>query len=194
MENVTLKQKMVSLVKRYGYYMLIGLLLVAIITTLIVVGVASSKENDKQSIPTNSSVTPYMPVLNATIYKEYCGDSLVYNSTLKQWETHNGIDFQVANGSAVYSILDGKIQDVYTNVLEGTVVVVAHDNGLTSTYGSLDDNVKVEVGDKVSRGDELGTVSTSATAESEAGAHLHFAMTDNGQKVDPASYLNITTK
>lgn len=194
MENVTLKQKMVSLVKRYGYYMLIGLLLVAIITTLIVVGVASSKENDKQSIPTNSSVTPYMPVLNATIYKEYCGDSLVYNSTLKQWETHNAIDFQVANGSAVYSILDGKIQDVYTNVLEGTVVVVAHDNGLTSTYGSLDDNVKVEVGDKVSRGDELGTVSTSATAESEAGAHLHFAMTDNGQKVDPASYLNITTK
>ena len=196
MQNLTMKQKIIYAFKKYGYYMLLGFLVLGVVLTLIIVGVNNSNKNVNvpQIEQTSSNVTPYMPVLNATIYKEYCGDSLVYNSTLKQWETHNAIDFQVANGSNVYAILDGKVQDIYTNVLEGTVVVISHDNGLTSTYGSLDENLKIEVGDSVSRGDEIGVVSTSATAESDAGAHLHFAMTDNGQKVDPASYLNITTK
>lgn len=195
MERTTFKQKITNVLKRYGYYFLFGLILVAILTTIIVIGVNNSKKsNTSVTTPTSSTVTPFMPVLNATIYKEYCGDKLTYNSTLKQWETHNAIDFQVANGSSVYSILDGTVEDVYTNILEGTVVVISHDNGLTSTYGSLDEDVSVSIGDKISRGDEIGVVSSSATSESEAGAHLHFSMTDNGHKVDPASYLNITTK
>ena len=195
MEQISFKQKMYFALKRYGYYIVFGLLLLTVLTTLIIVGVKSTKKNDVDvTTPVSSTVTPYMPVLNATIYKEYCGDKLTYNSTLKQWETHNAIDFQVANGSSVYSILDGVVEKVYTNVLEGTVVVISHDNGLVSTYGSLDSDASVSVGDKVSRGDEIGVVSSSATAESDAGAHLHFSMTDNGVKVDPASYLSITTK
>lgn len=194
MENYTLKQKMTNVFKRYGYYMLLGLMVLALVLTLIIVGVNVNKSKDNVTVPTNSTVTPYMPVLNATIHKEYFGDELTYNATLKQWETHNGVDFQVASGSKVYSILDGKVSNIYTNILEGTVVVVDHDNGLQSTYGSLDADVNVKVGDSISRGDEIGMVSASATAESDAGAHLHFGLTDNGQKVDPASYLNIETK
>lgn len=194
MENYTLKQKMASVFKNYGYYMLLGLVVLAVVFTLIIVGVSDNSYNEDVTLPTNSAVTPYMPVLNATIYKEYYGDELSYNATLKQWETHNGVDFQVASGSKVYSILDGKVSNIYTNILEGTVVVIDHDNGLQSTYGSLDTELSVKLGESISRGDEIGSVSTSATAESDAGAHLHFALTDNGQKVDPASYLNIETK
>ena len=194
MENYTLKQKMSNILKKYGYFMLLGFMVLAVVLTLIIVGVGDNKANNDVTIPTNSSVTPYMPVLNATIYKEYYGDELSYNATLKQWETHNGVDFQVASGSKVYSILDGKVTNIYTNILEGTVVVVDHDNGLQSTYGSLDTELNVKIGDSVSRGDEIGTVSASATAESDAGSHLHFGLTDNGKKVDPASYLNIETK
>ena len=54
--------------------------------------------------------------------------------------------------------------------------------------------VQVEIGDKVSRGDELGSVSSSANSEIDAGAHLHFSMMDDGQKIDPAAYLNISKK
>lgn len=193
MENITLKQKISNVLKKYGYYMLLGAMMLAVVLTLIIVGINSNKEDDV-TVPTNSAVSAYMPVLNATIYKGYYGDELIYNSTLKQWETHNGIDFQVASGSKVYSILDGTVTDVYTNVLEGTVVVIDHDNGLQSTYGSLDEDVTVKVGDSVSRGDEIGAVSTSANSEADAGAHLHFSMLDDGKKVDPASYLNIDTK
>lgn len=198
MENLTLKQKMINVFKRYGYYMLLGLFLFSLILTIVLVGVNSKNNSlsndDKDDVPVNSVVSAYMPVLNANIYKGYYGDELVYNETLKQWETHNGIDFQVANGSKVYSILDGKVKDVYSNVLEGNVVVIEHADGLTSCYGSLDDEIGVSVGDSVSRGQEIGSVSNSATAEVDAGAHLHFSMFDNDKKIDPASYLNIETK
>lgn len=192
MENVNFKQKMIGFLKQYGYYLLLGLLTISIIVTLIIIGV--NDKNDDNIVPTNTNITPYMPVLNATLYKDYYGDELVYNSTLKQWETHNGIDLQVANGSKVYSILDGKIKNIYSNVLEGTVVVVEHADGLTSCYGSLSDDIDVEVGDFISRGDEIGSVSSSATSEIDAGAHLHFSMYENDKKIDPAAYLNITSK
>ncbi|MGN0961370.1 MAG: peptidoglycan DD-metalloendopeptidase family protein [Christensenellales bacterium] len=195
MERNSIKLKMKNMFKRYGYYMLLGVLLLSVVLTLIIVGVNNSKnKNNQPTVPTNSAVSPYLPILNASIYKGYYADELVYNSTLKQWETHNGIDFTAASGSKVYSILDGKVIDVYSNILEGSVIVVEHANGLTSTYGSLDENILVKEGDNVNRGQELGTISKTATSETDAGAHLHFSMTDNGKKIDPASYLNIEIK
>lgn len=196
MENATLMQKIKNVFRKYGYYILLGVLVLAVVLTLIIVGVTSNQSNEQvqDMTPTTSSVSPYLPLLNATIYKGYYGDELMYNTTLKQWETHNGIDFQAASGSSVYSILDGRVKDVYSNVLEGMVVVIEHENGLTSTYGSLDEMVKVEKGDSVNRGQEIGTISETATSEADAGAHLHFSLTDNGNKIDPASYLNIETK
>ncbi len=190
MENATLKQKMVGALKRYGYYLLLGVLVLGAILTMVILGGKSSKN---KTTPTSTTVSPYMPVLNATLYKGYFADELCYNATLKQWETHNGIDLQVASGSSVYSILDGKVKDVYSNVLEGTCVVIEHDGGLVSEYASLASDVKVKVGDDVSRGDIIGTVSASANAECEAGDHLHFSLIDNDKKIDPAAYLNIST-
>lgn len=192
MENLTLKQKMTNVLKCYGYYLILGILVVGAVLTMILVGVSESNKN-KLTLTNSSTITPYMPVLNATLYKGYFADELTYNSTLKQWETHNGIDLQVASGSSVYSILDGKVKDVYTNILDGTVIVIEHNNGLTSEYSSLGSDVKVKVGDNVSRGDIIGAVSESANSELEAGAHLHFAMYDNGKKIDPAAYLNISS-
>lgn len=196
MENYTLKQKMISFMKRFGYYILLAFVVIAFILTLVLVSSSSNNNtNTGNIVDTNTQVvSPCMPVLNATIYKGYFGDKLTYNETLKQWETHNGIDFQVASGAPVYSILDGVVTSVYSNLLEGNVVVIEHENGLVSTYGSLDKDIVVEMGDKVKCGETIGKVATSATSEGDAGAHLHFSMTDNGKKIDPASYLEIEVK
>lgn len=194
MENNSIMQKMKKCLKRYGYYMLLGVLLLGVVLTLILVGNSSKSSQEEENVPTSSKVSAYLPVLNASIYKGYYGDQLIYNSTLKQWETHNGVDFTASSGSSVYSILDGKVVDVYSNSLEGSVVVIEHDDGITSTYGSLDSNLKVEKGDIVNRGQTIGIISANAGSELDAGAHLHFSMTDNGKKIDPASYLNIETK
>ena len=194
MEGNTLGQKIKSIFKKYSYYMLLGVLVLAVVLTIVIAGITSGNKNSEKVEDVSVTVSPFLPVLNATIYKSYYGDELVYNQTLKQWETHNGIDFQAASGSSVYSILDGKVVDVYSNILEGSVVVVEHDNGLVSTYSSLDDEVLVKQGDNVNRGQELGTISNTSASELDAGAHLHFSLTDNGNKINPASYLNIENK
>lgn len=194
MEGRIFMRKIKNVIQKYGYYLLLGLLVLTAVITVVVVGVNKSKNIEPNTEDVAVTISPYLPVLNATIYKDYAADELLYNSTLKQWEVHKGLDFQTATGSSVYSILDGKVVDVYSNVLEGSVVVVEHENGWISTYASLDENVKVKEGDSVNRGDQLGTVSSSASAELDAGAHLHFSLEDNGKSVDPAAYLNIGTK
>lgn len=194
MEGRFFVQKIKNIFQKFGYYILLGVLVLSALITLIVVGVNNSKDSSLLTEDVSVTISPYLPVLNATIYKEYSADQLQYNSTLKQWEVHKGLDFQAATGSSVYSILDGKVLQVYNNLLEGAVVVVEHDNGWVSTYASLDEDVKVKEGDSVNRGQQLGTVSSSASAELDAGSHLHFSLEDNGRKVDPAAYLNIGTK
>ena len=187
-------QKIKNVLQKYGYYFMLGFLVFAAVITAVVISVNKGQNNKPITEDVSVTVSPYLPVLNATIYKDYSADELLYNSTLKQWEVHKGLDFQTATGSSVYSILDGKVVDVYSNVLQGSVVVVEHDNGWVSTYASLGENVKVKEGDLVNRGDQLGVVSSSASAELDAGAHLHFSLEDNGRSVDPAAYLNIGTK
>ena len=194
MENRGFMQRMKDVFKKYSYYLVLGGLLLIVAITMIVVGISSSNQLDEETVPTNTYVSPYLPVLNASVYKGYYADELVYNSTLKQWETHNAIDFVATNGSKVYSILDGKVKSVYSNLLEGQVVVIAHEDGLVSTYGSLSEELKVKEGDIVNRGQEIGALSDSSSGEIDAGAHLHFALTDNGKNIDPAAYLNIETK
>ncbi len=194
MEGNTFLQKMKNIFQKYAYYILIGVLVFAAILSLIIIGVSNSNNNTEPTEEVNVTISPFLPVLNATVYKDYCANELCYNATLKQWEVHKGMDFQAATGSKVYSILDGKVKDVYSNILEGSVVVIEHDNGWTSTYASLGENVNVKIGDSVYRGQELGTVSDTASAELEAGSHLHFSLEDNGKNVDPAAYLNISSK
>ena len=64
MENATLKQKMVGALKRYGYYLLLGVLVLGAILTMVIIGGKSSKN---KTTPTSTTVSPYMPVLNATL-------------------------------------------------------------------------------------------------------------------------------
>ena len=131
-----------------------------------------------------------VPIKNATIAKDYSASELQYNSTLKQWEIHKAIDFIAGDNLNVYAVSDGTVSNVYTNYLEGTVVEVSHKDGLVSVYKSLNKEVQVSVGAKVSAGSVLGTVAESMAQELHTGAHLHFEMLKNGVKVNPNDFLD----
>lgn len=198
MEEQKHTQKIRDFMKRYGYFILVGFCLIAlalIITISVTVNKGVVNNNGENNQEVNANVSLYtLPVLNATIYKEYNDKNLVYNKTLNQWEAHKSIDFLVSSGSNVYAIADGTIKEVYTNYLEGTVVVIDHGNNLTSKYGSLQEDVKVKVGDTVKKGDVIGIASDSAKRETDVGTYLHFEMMEGENKVDPAGYLNISNK
>lgn len=192
MKENSRKEAFLTFLRKYGYIVGLGVMLIVISTIIVVF---ANKPTENVTNPTNTTpVNFYSPLLSYTIAKDYNDKNLVYNTTLKQWEAHKGICFSASENSEVFACLDGTVADVYTNHLNGTVVVLSHDNNLKTYYSSLDENVSVKKGDKVKRGSVIGKVSSTASNELNLGSHLHFEVTENNVKVDPATYLNLEGK
>ena len=119
----------------------------------------------------------------------YAADELIYNETLGDWRTHEGIDIAGMLGTKVMAAADGTVVDVYEDDMLGTTVVIDHGNGLKSIYANLTKVPVVETGDKVAMGAVIGAIGYTALGESSAESHLHFAMTQDGEPVDPSNYL-----
>jgi len=120
---------------------------------------------------------------------------LQYNETLDHWKVHKAVDFKLNEGDKVYACFDGKISKIYTNLLEGTVIVIDHEGGIQTTYKSLNkDSVTLKVGDTVKGGDKIATADASASFESKSGPHLHLEVSLNGSLVDPANYIDLGNK
>ena len=140
-----------------------------------------------QSTPTAALVFTW-PV-NGAVIADYSVEALAYNETMGDWRTHSGLDIAALEGVNVLSISAGTVEQVYTDGLMGTTVVVDHGGGLQSWYCNLADEVLVEAGDTVDIGSELGTVGSSAIAEVGVDSHVHLETLLNGQPVDPREYL-----
>lgn len=134
-----------------------------------------------------------VPLKDATVIKDYSAKELQYNESLKQWEIHKAIDFLAGNSLEVLAFSDGTVSNVYSNYLEGTVIEIAHTNGLVSVYKSLE-SANVKVGDKVSAGQVIGTLGNTMAQEQSQGIHLHFELLKDGKKINPNDYLDLGSK
>lgn len=130
----------------------------------------------------------YWPV-NGVIENPYSVDALVFNRTMSDWRTHEGVDIAADLGTQVMAAGSGRVESIYTDDLYGITVVIDHMGGLKSVYSNLADQPTVAVGDSLVAGDIIGAVGTSALGETGEVTHLHFAMTLDGQSVDPTEYL-----
>jgi murein DD-endopeptidase MepM/ murein hydrolase activator NlpD len=127
--------------------------------------------------------------VNGGVIGSFSLEVLAYDPTMQDWRVHSGIDISAAVGATVMAIADGTVTAVFDDGLMGTAVTIDHGGELTSTYYNLAATPTVSVGDQVSRGAILGSVGTTAMAESALSSHLHLEMAQNGLSVDPASYL-----
>ena len=127
--------------------------------------------------------------VQGTVLRDFSVETLSLDPTLGDWRTHGGLDIAAAPGGEGLSISAGTVEQVYTDGLMGTTVVVDHGGGLQSWYCNLADEVLVEAGDTVDIGSELGTVGSSAIAEVGVDSHVHLETLLNGQPVDPREYL-----
>ncbi len=131
-----------------------------------------------------------MAPLEGEVVAAFSVDQLTYNETLGDWRTHDGIDIAAAEGTSVLAASGGTVLSVSDDLLMGTTVVLEHGNGYQTTYANLQQTPPVAQGDSVTAGQIIGTVGTTASAESAQGPHLHFSVTKNGDAVDPDTYLN----
>lgn len=86
---------------------------------------------------------------------------------------HGGLDFPDDKGTPVYAGADGEVTYVQNSDSGGTgrYIVIHHGNGIYSRYLHNTTNNVVK-GQKVRRGQQIGTVGTTGTVSS--GPHVHF--------------------
>lgn len=160
--------------------------------------IASVSEDTKPAvIPAPEPVQPVVAVLpdpvvmpvDGEIVTAFSMDTLVYNATLADWRTHDGIDISAEAGTGVLAAAAGTVADVREDGLLGTTVVLQHSDGCRTTYASLAPELSVKFGQRVDAGQLIGAVGTSAAGEAASGPHLHFSVSQNGVAVDPMEYL-----
>lgn len=127
--------------------------------------------------------------LDGTTVTVFSMTELLYDTTMADWRTHDGIDVQAEEGAAVKTAAGGTVQSVTDDELMGTTVVIDHEGGYSTRYSSLQKDVPVTAGQQVVTGEIIGRVGTTSAAESQMGPHLHFSVSRDGAVIDPRDYV-----
>lgn len=115
--------------------------------------------------------------------------TLHYDVTLRDWRTHEGVDIEAPLGQTVMAARSGVVRSVDSDSLYGTVVTVDHGDGSTARYANLAAQPAVAAGEYVEAGQVLGAVGSTALCEIGQGTHLHFAVMQDGESIDPLEFL-----
>jgi murein DD-endopeptidase MepM/ murein hydrolase activator NlpD len=100
---------------------------------------------------------------------------------------HPGVDVGFEDSPPVLAARDGVVAFVGGEICcgKGLFVVIWHDDGWSTVYGHLD-SFKVEAGDEVRQGDEIGIGGNTGNS---TGPHVHLELHQNGLTVDPMLYF-----
>ena len=128
------------------------------------------------------------PVMGSVV-AAFSVDELAYDPTFRDWRVHCAVDIAAEEGTAVLCARAGTVAAVTEDVMLGTTVVIDHEGGYQTTYANLMEQPPVSAGEAVTAGTVIGAVGTSAAAESAQPPHLHFAVTKDGDVVDPQVFL-----
>ena len=105
---------------------------------------------------------------------------------------HRGIDISgaSASGSLVVAGASGTVTAAgWSTGGYGNYVVIDHGNGVETLYAHmLDNSIMVNEGDTVTKGQAIGRVGNTGYS---FGAHLHFEVRINGNRINPAPYLGL---
>lgn len=182
------ESKFKTFFKRYG---VLTFACVCSIALALTIGLSVKDETGE---PVNTTQISFgLPMNNAVVIKDYADDHLQFNASMRRWEIHLAVDLSSENAD-VFSVADGVVASVSSNSLEGYIVTIEHSDGFVSVYSSLDENLAVVSGDKVKKGQKIGSASDDATNESKDGGHLHFTLFKDNLEVDPNVYLDLQNK
>lgn len=127
--------------------------------------------------------------VSGEIIKDFAMDTLIYSNTLEEWTTHSGIDIRADKTTVVVSAESGTIESIKTDPRYGLTVTIIHDNGFKTIYSNLLTTEFVTEGERVEKGQTIGTVGETSSFEIADESHLHFEMYKDGVAVNPTIYL-----
>lgn len=131
----------------------------------------------------------FVKPVDGDIVRDFAVDSLVYSDTLQEWTTHTGIDIKADKTTVVKSAEAGIVKTIKNDPRYGLTVIVEHENEFQTVYSNLLTSEFVVEGEKVEKGQSLGTVGNTAAFEIADEPHLHFEILKESVQVDPNIYL-----
>ncbi|RPG28791.1 MAG: M23 family metallopeptidase [Muricauda sp. TMED12] len=113
------------------------------------------------------------------------------NGTLSQGfdqkTKHYAVDIVAPRATPVKSIADGTVLFAEWTTETGYVIIVEHQEGITSVYKHNGSLSKTQ-GDMVKAGEVIASIGN--TGELTTGPHLHFELWRKGKPVDPQNYID----
>lgn len=105
---------------------------------------------------------------------------------------HTGLDIAVSRGTPIKAVDGGVVSSVNLNPNNncGVYIKIDHNPSLQSLYCHMIENSPtVIVGQKISQGQVIGEVDSTASPGHSTGNHLHLGAKLNNKFVDPMNYL-----
>ena len=127
--------------------------------------------------------------VDGEIVREFAKDNLIYSETLQEWVTHTGIDIKAEKTTVVNSAEAGTIKSIKNDPRYGLTIVIEHENNFQTVYSNLLTSEFVVEGEKVEKGQAIGTVGNTAVFEIVDEPHLHFEILKDSIAVDPSIYI-----
>ena len=126
------------------------------------------------------------PVLNKQLSLLTAGYGNLLNPFYRTLQSHQGVDYTVAEGSSVFATADGMVKEISDKSSTlGKTIVIDHGNGYQTSYSHLLSTL-VRRGQKVQRGD---IIALSGNSGLSLAPHLHYEVRFNGLRVDPIHYF-----
>lgn len=129
----------------------------------------------------------YVSPHGGSVLQAFSGDELVYNETMRDWRTHNGLDIAADEGDRIKAPLAGEVTRAETDAQWGGVVEITEGPFTVRVCGLAKPAVKK--GQRVAAGDTLGKLG-ELPAESALNSHVHVEWLEDGKYTDPARFFS----
>ncbi|MBD1205731.1 MAG: peptidoglycan DD-metalloendopeptidase family protein [Rhodobacteraceae bacterium] len=101
------------------------------------------------------------------------------------WRRHEGQDLAGAYGSPILATAEGVVTFAGWESGYGRLVKIRHEFGIETRYAHLS-QIRVDVGDRVSRGERIGDMGNSGRS---TGTHLHYEIRIGGEAINPMTFI-----
>ena len=134
-----------------------------------------------------SAGSGYTRPVSGQVLAVWSGDELVYQETLGDWRTHNGVDYACKPGEDVLAPVGGTVESLAAEGNWGVVAAIRDGEGRLWRLSALED-AAVRQGDAVTAGQKLGQAGV-ITGESAQDPHIHLEVLDGDQYLDPVKLI-----
>lgn len=146
-----------------------------------------AKDKEKMT----SAIPAIWPIDRKALHNNHIGafNPRRFHPILKRIRPHNGVDFGCDRGTPIYATGDAVVERANRSGYNGGFgrqVVLNHGFGYKTRYAHMQE-VTVNRGDTIRRGQQIGTVGNTGRSTSP---HLHYEVIYKGRPVNPINYFN----